>query len=148
MTIGSNRVESNMERMLCEAQEKRKSLNIRNRSIICEAFTQIGLSHVSVHFDGSNDSGLVEWIETPCLFALDLKEVCIVVEGATVKLYDFLEDFSYEILSDKVGGWEINAGSFGSVIFHQDGNAILEFNGRIEDTYYEEHSVYDLEEVI
>jgi hypothetical protein len=106
-------------------------------------FTKIGLSEARAHFDGSCDSGMVDDIRLPEDFTTDIEEIEVIADDQVISLYDFLEEFAYEILEDKVGGWEIDAGGFGDVIFRCDGSITLEFNGRIEDYYHDEYEIFD-----
>ena len=116
------------------------------RLVIQKALPWIGLSEATAYFDGAGDGGMVEEIRVPEGFETDLKLVAIRIDNKDTNLHDLLEDFAYEVLADKIPGWEINAGGFGDVIFTASGHVRLDFNGRVEDYYHQEYTIFDDDE--
>lgn len=126
-----------------KAKAIRDELFIQYHAVMIETFARIGLKEATAYFDGSGDSGMVEEIRVPEDFATDLTTVQTPVSEHINNLDDLLKDFAYEILEDKVGGWEINAGAFGDVIFRSDGTVTIEYHGRVEETIYEEYEIFE-----
>lgn len=56
-------------------------------------------------------------------------------------LSEAIEQMAYELLGQTHGGWENNAGAYGEFIFDVAADTItLEFNMRVEDTEFFEHT--------
>lgn len=117
-------------------EEDVKKINIEN---LCEALTNKKISVVKINFDGSGDSGQIEY-----MVFLDEKEKNVPVEDVYFKyvdfeklpqpksVTDFLEDLVYDSLSEHYGGWEINDGSFGEIEFDATtGNMKIDFSERV-----------------
>lgn len=121
---------------LVDTEEDVKKINIEN---LCEALTNKKISVVKINFDGSGDSGQIEYMGF-----YDEKEKHVPVEDVYFKyldfeklpqpksVTDFLEDLIYDLLSEHYGGWEINGGSFGEIEFDATtGNMKIDFNERV-----------------
>jgi hypothetical protein len=120
-------------------EENVSKINIER---LCEALTNRKVSFVKINFDGSGDSGQVEYVN---FYAADGDEISVDdLEFKYIKhangekteymrsATDFLEDVVYDILYDHYGGWEINDGSFGDVTFDATtGNMKIDFNERV-----------------
>ena len=117
-------------------EEDVKKINIEN---LCEALTNKKISVVKINFDGSGDSGQIEYMGF-----YNEEEKHVPVEDVYFKyldfeklpqpksVTDFLEDLIYDALSDHYGGWEINDGSFGEIEFDATtGNMKIDFSERV-----------------
>lgn len=118
---------------------------------------------VRAYYDGSSDSGCIEEVSAvtgknqpvrlkeceisiPCVedrWNQDLKRWSKTEpQEKVLSLNEVFMDLAYDHLEYNYGGWEINEGSFGDVIFHFTGGGGLlvkiEHNYRIETTEYEE----------
>lgn len=118
---------------------------------------QYNINYIHYKFDGSGDSGDFEFYESKqaiygdrnifpstrgmidavnplqdnaCRSWITWRNI-----GAVLTFNDMLEDIASKALADQYGGWEINAGSNGDVIIHQDPNETVEINYN-EGTYY------------
>lgn len=127
----------------------------QNKKIICEIMNSLGIDSINLEFDGSGDSGQVESVTVSPEHLQDAFEE-IKTKGSRVNHYwsentwhadlvehecsasDLAMDVAYEILENKYGGWEINEGSFGTIIINADGSGRIEYNQRVETTEYEE----------
>lgn len=97
-----------------------------------QVFDELSENHsglVYVKFDGNGDSGQIEQAEDE--------------SGSIINVSANVEDWCYNQLESKYGGWEINEGSSGQFIFDLDNNTCeLEFGWNNEntecDTLYEE----------
>ena len=122
---------------------QRAEMFAQYRAVMIETFTRIGLKEANAYFDGCVDDGMVEEIRVPDGFETDLTTVAISGFENIKNLYELLKDFAYEILEDNVGGWEINAGAFGDVVFNCDGHVRLDYNGRIDEIHHEEYTIFE-----
>jgi len=127
-----------------------------NRKILQRAFDKYKIKNVVVEFDGSGDSGQIEQIlvdgETYENTDAENADGFISHTGSSYcgdgtrnhgwalnpTLYDAIESFCYGILEGEHGGWEINAGSFGSFTFENKSKTFtcnLDMNERVEETH-------------
>ena len=99
---------------------------------LCPRLAERGITQVEIEYNGYGDSGTVESVtahngEKP--------------RKLTKKEIDQLTECAYSQLP---GGWEINEGSFGTLVLTvQDAKLVRQHNWRIEDSEYEEET-YDL----
>ena len=139
---------------------ERKSEAKESLKGICQTLLDVGVTKVTVHYDGYGDSGT---IETVTLFKGDeeIKESEVEALGLPMLTYekltygninggedrlvpvectvvDKIEDCAYDFLP---GGWEINEGSFGDLqIDTKLCTVVCEHNHRIETSEYQEES--------
>ena len=125
-----------------------------NKREVSKFMKEHGISRALLEFDGSGDSGQINSIE---LIGNNDESLLLTEmtgwwtehkysEGTWTKnvkemkaaFADLLEDIAFSHLSSQYGGWEINAGSFGTVVIKDDGSGGIEFNERIEETEYSE----------
>ena len=139
------------------SERAHKLLHESNKLSLTRFLRQEGISKIEVTFDGYGDSGQIESV---AIFAKD-KDVTGFAENKSVPDYvqhtgtsyssgshrkhswkfnsncrEAVEDFCYDILQTKHGGWEINGGSFGSFTFDMTDEGLkirLDMNERIED---------------
>ncbi len=125
-----------------ERLAKRAALRPANKERLFDGLSAAGITHVTVVFDGSGDSGQVESItawagET----AVDLPAAEIAYAALTsdepeieirqLPLAEVVEQLAYDFLSDTHGGWENNEGAYGEFCFDAAARSIhLEFNER------------------
>lgn len=75
---------------------------------------------VTIDYDGSGDSGYIN-------------DISIEPERDISEAHQDLEEFAYDTLSNKHGGWEINEGSCGTITIDFTENKVrIEHNERIE----------------
>ena len=119
-----------------------EALRPGNKDRLFDGLITAGITHVTVTFDGSGDSGQIESIgawagdkaidfpATEILYAAltwDDPEV----EMRSLSLEDVVEQLAYDFLSDTHGGWENNDGAYGEFCFDASARCIhLEFNER------------------
>lgn len=126
-----------------------------NRAKFMYALQKVGATSVKIQYDGSGDSGSVESVsmyngETALDEKIGQSYISYYeVQGATNfgggksvdkvvrvtnKFDDALEEFAYDILSDK-GSWGDNDGAYGTITFDVETKTIeLDHNIRIMDT--------------
>ena len=119
----------------------------RNKKALFDAIKPTDITHISVEFDGSGDSGQIESILAS---TQDEKEnrplpaiaVPYAIAGHSdgepqqenIALATAIENLCYYLLEQHQGGWEDNAGGFGCFTFDVAAGAIhLEINQRFED---------------
>lgn len=115
----------------------------------------LGIHKIMVEFDGSGDSGQVDGVEVLPREKQDQFEKTSAKvfrtksyftngsyqsedEEAPCTACELAEDFAYEVLECKHGGWEINDGAYGNIIINADGTGCIEYNQRVMETEYEE----------
>lgn len=103
--------------------------------VLFKDLRKAGVARVEVDYDGSGDSGDIQ--ETTFFDAKDNK--------MEVDFDERCNDLAYGELETHHGGWEINEGSFGKVIFDvQKGKVRFEHNERVmESTYHESEDDVD-----
>jgi hypothetical protein len=125
----------------------------QNKATLVKLMKEWGIHQIAVEFDGCGDSGQIENVT-----ALDengkeiendsLDERCEIVhtsqtykEGEwiyekftrTESLQDLAETVAYTPLEDHFGGWEINEGSYGTIVINADGTGTIDYNQRVVD---------------
>ena len=118
------------------------ALRPANKERLFDGLLAAGITHVTVTFDGSGDSGQIESIEawsgkTAVEFpATEIDYAALTwddpeVEIRQLSLEDVVEQLTYDFLSDTHGGWENNDGAWGEFCFDAAARCIhLEFNER------------------
>jgi hypothetical protein len=126
--------------------------NALNKTIIFDALTAAGITHVVFGFDGEGDDGQIDGgaafigdqaVEFPAVsvtlnYAQSADEQ---VRTQDVTLREAIEELCYGYLEQEYGGWENNDGAFGEFRFHVAEKRIdLEFNGRFTDYSHHSHA--------
>jgi hypothetical protein len=125
-------------------QAQAESLRPANKQALLTALANVGIARLTVTFDGYGDSGQIESIEAVDVqgAAVPLPDVPIVTLSAAVwgadepERHDLgqreaVEWFVYDMLGSLHGGWEINEGSYGQVVFDvAAGSIALDMNTR------------------
>jgi hypothetical protein len=115
-----------------------EALRPGNKDRLFDGLMAVGITHVTVTFDGSGDSGQIESIgawagET----AVDFPATEIPYAALT---WDVVEQLAYDFLSDTHGGWENNDGAWGEFCFDAAARCIhLEFNERFTSSELTTH---------
>lgn len=119
-----------------------EALRPGNKDRLFDGLAAAGITHVTVTFDGSGDSGQVESIaawagETNVDFpTVEISYAAPTrdkpeVEMRSLSLANVVEQLAYDFLGDTHGGWEINDGAYGEFGFDAAARSIhLEFNER------------------
>jgi hypothetical protein len=127
-----------------QAEQAAREAELRpaNKDRLFDALAGVGISHVTVTFDGEGDSGQIESIaawagETAVDFpTVEIAYAAITwdspeVEMRQLSLEDVVEQLSYDLLADVHDGWENNDGAYGEFCFDASACSIhLEFNER------------------
>jgi len=93
-----------------------------------------GISKLVMHYDGCGDSGDIE--DVVAFSFVSGTEASMEVPELDKKA---IGDAAYNALEGQCGGWEINEGSFGDIVFNTVSEALtIEHNQRIESTEYHE----------
>ena len=122
-----------------------------NKAALFGALAAADITSVTVEFDGCGDSGQIESIAvksgdidgdlpdaTIMLATLDWRDTEPITRSMSAR--DAIEHMAYDCLARKHGGWEINAGAFGTFTFDVAARSItLAFNQRFEDFESSEH---------
>ena len=130
--------------LAAHAERTARTLALRpgNKDRLFDGLMAAGITHVTVTFDGSGDSGQIESIEawsgkTAVEFpATEIDYAALTwddpeVEIRQLSLEDVVEQLTYDFLSDTHGGWENNDGAWGAFCFDASARCIhLEFNER------------------
>ena len=131
--------------------EKLDAIRPKNKATIFAALAAADITTVTVEFDGYGDSGGIESVdaktgeidaelpdETITLLTLGWRET--EPTEKPMPLAEAVEHMVYELLGQTHGGWENNAGAYGSFVFDvAAGTITLEFNMRFEDSEFFEH---------
>jgi hypothetical protein len=118
--------ESWMQREARERQESEQGLQIA-----CAVLDRLAVRSVEVHYDGAGDSGAIEKV----LYQPEPRL------GIPEGLQELLETYVYRHLP---GGWEINAGSFGTVNLDvRTRQAQQDHHEREDDTEYDDFALND-----
>lgn len=126
------------------AERTARTLALRpgNKDRLFDGLMAAGITHATVTFDGSGDSGQIESIEawsgkTAIEFPATEIDYAVLtwddpeVEIRQLSLEDVVEQLTYDFLSDTHGGWENNDGAYGEFCFDAAARCIhLEFNER------------------
>ena len=122
-----------------------------NKAALFAALAAANITSVTVEFDGCGDSGQIESINAKAGGAdAGLPDAMIMLATLgwrdtepverTMSIHEAIEDMAYDCLARKHGGWEINAGAFGTFTFDVAARSItLAFNQRFEDVESSEH---------
>jgi hypothetical protein len=111
-------------------QARAAALRTGNKEALFAALTAVGVARLIVTFDGYGDSGQIESLEAvdaagaalPVPDELPVPLRAAVWDQAEPKdhplpLREAVEWFGYDLLGSLHGGWEINEGSYGEVVF-------------------------------
>jgi hypothetical protein len=119
--------------------------NEHNKTVLFDALAALGITTVTVEFDGEGDSGQIEGATAYA------GEAHVIMPATPVTLHDAswqgddlttaetplpeaIETLCYSYLEQYQGGWENNDGAFGSFAFDIGKRTIqLEFHGRFTD---------------
>lgn len=113
-----------------------------NKDHLFDALAAVGITHVTVTFDGYGDSGQIDSVAAwNGEIAVDLPQTQVTyaalswdnpaVELRQLSLEDVVEQLTYDFLSDARGGWENDDGAYGEFCFDASARTIhLEFNER------------------
>ena len=125
-----------------EADARLADLRPANKERLFDALTAAGISHVTVTFDGSGDSGQIESIAAWCgeeAAALPPVEIPFAaltwdnpaVEMRSLSLEAVVEQMAYDFLADTHDGWENDGGAYGEFCFDAAARTIhLDYNER------------------
>lgn len=123
-----------------------------NKSVVLPALSAAGVSIVVVSFDGYGDSGQIEGVEARAGdLVLDIPDLTVEIahpdwnsaelQRLTVSLRDAVEAVAWDILSSTHGGWDINDGAYGEVVFDvKAGEIRLDYNERCTDSEFFQHT--------
>jgi len=126
--------------------------NELNKTILFDALTPAGITHIHVEFDGCEDSGQIDditaWAGEK---TVDFPSGNITLHSAewgqddltskTRPIREAVEDLCYGCLEQTHAGWENNDGAYGEFQIDVAKRTIeLEFNGRFTDTWTDTHS--------
>jgi hypothetical protein len=119
--------------------------NSLNKATVFGALSAVGITHVTVSFDGEGDSGQIENLEAACGDRIvDFPSMPVSLYRAQsgreelttheMPLGEAVEELCYGYLEQEHGGWENNDGAFGEFSFHVAERRIaLDFNARFTD---------------
>lgn len=122
-----------------------------NKDALFDALACAGITRVVVQFDGSGDSGQIEFIDAFAADApvalpsgnVELAEPVYcrdTIEVSTLSLRDAIEKLAYDFLEETHCGWENNDGAFGDFAFDVGERTItLAYNERRMETDYSGH---------
>lgn len=85
------------------------------RPVILKIMNEAKITHVSVCYSGSGDSGCVDLISTEPK-GIDLT-VPVIVDGKSIRPDQLLEDYVYDALTIHHDGWENNDGASGELVW-------------------------------
>lgn len=110
------------------------------RSQIFRALKAYGIKSVKVDYDGSGDSGDIHQFEVEPEKREEMLDEPLGETGKTVK--EQMEQICWEGLESEEGGWEINEGSYGNIIFDVANETIeLDHYERIIETNNRTHTL-------
>ena len=122
-----------------------------NKAVVFDALTAVGLTIVTVRFDGYGDSGQIEDIEAKAgddVVALPPGNVEIAAavcghaapERTEMSVRDAIERLAYDFLEETHDGWENSDGAYGDFIFDVAERTItLDYNERHMESDYSQH---------
>jgi hypothetical protein len=127
----SNANDSFAEYMAKDAAHQARCAALRpaNKAVLLNALAAANIARVTVSFDGYGDSGQIESVD-----AVDIAAAACNLPGIDVTLHEAvwdqeeprqqasplpnaIERLAYHLLGSLHGGWEINEGSYGVVVF-------------------------------
>jgi hypothetical protein len=149
-----------------QADQLKKSDRVKYHSnLLFNTLAQTKVSSIEVSFEGCGDSGQIESVDYTDANGKGIDEAYLdktIVKGSAKTCYhqwdekkkklvktkaregnirEIVEEVCYDKLGSSHGGWEINAGSYGTFRFDVAGRKItLEYNERIEDVRTSEES--------
>ena len=119
--------------------------NELNKNVVFDALVALGMTSVTVEFDGYSDSGQIEEIiarggggdtELPStsLTTFSPAEASCDVDAVETTLRDAIEALCYDFLNHEHSGWENGDGAYGEFRFDAGARSIhLDFNARFMD---------------
>ncbi len=122
-----------------------------NKTALFDALAAVGITIVSVTFDGYGDSGQIESVDvragevTATLPDVDVEIATPAWDGAeqhrrTLPLSEAIEQLAYAFLAETHGGWENNGGAYGEFMFDVGDRTIhLDYHERVESSDYSGH---------
>jgi hypothetical protein len=122
-----------------------------NKTVLFDALTIAGITHVIVHFDGYGDAGQLEAIEARSgdkfvEMPQDRIEIVVPIWGGvdverqTVTIQDDIETKAWTFLKQTHDGWENNDGAYGDFVFDVAERTItLDYNERYTETNFYLH---------
>ena len=122
-----------------------RKANELNKNVVFDALVALGITSVTVEFDGYSDSGQIEEItaqasggdtELPStsLTTFTPEETTCDVDAVETTLRDAIEALCYDYLNQEHSGWENSDGAYGEFRFDVGARSIhLEFNARFMD---------------
>jgi hypothetical protein len=122
-----------------------------NKAALFDALAAAGITTVTINFDGYGDSGQIEAMEVRAGDedrALPAVEVEIAsaqwgsatINRQTLPVREAIETIVYDFLSQKLGGWEIDEGSYGDFTFDVAERTItLDYNQRHMESDHSQH---------
>lgn len=134
-------------------QQAAAEANRFNKTVIFEALSRAGITHVRVAFDGEGDQGQMDraiaetkgrTVECPDVKVTICLAYCDAVDltPKEMGLQSAIEHICYGYLEEKFGGWVIGEGSFGRFVFDvENGSLTLDYSGRIVETDYSHHTL-------
>ncbi|WP_375284110.1 DUF6878 family protein [Sphingobium yanoikuyae] len=123
-------------------EAKTASLMPLNKAALFDALQTVGITMVTVAFDGDGDFGQIESVDAVASDApADLPRVQIALlraqpdgsgtETAIMSVADAIEDLAYQLLTKSHPGWENNDGAYGEFRFDVSARTItLDHNDR------------------
>ena len=122
-----------------------------NKGATFDALAAVGITIVTISFDGYGDSGQIESVEAKAgedVVPLAAGTITITSplwcqlepETKQMSVYDAIEKLAYEFLEDTHGGWEDGEGAYGDFTFDVSARTItLDYNERYIETHYHQH---------
>lgn len=131
-----------------------ETLRPANKAALFGPLATSSVAIVNVEFDGAGDSGQIETVEYLGAdgWPLEPDDTFITLakpshDGLTVEhmphsLRDAVEHFVYDCLEETHGGWEIDAGAYGTFKFDVAARTIhLNYHERFEATQHHSHDL-------
>lgn len=110
------------------------------RTQLFRSLKAYGIKRIEVRYDGSGDSGDIHGVDVEPENREEMLEEPLGETGKTIKQY--IENLCWEGLESEESGWEINEGSYGSVVFDVADQVIeLDHNERVVETVNRTHSL-------
>jgi len=122
-----------------------RKANELNKNVVFDALVALGITSVTVEFDGYSDSGQIEEIiarasggatELPStsLTTFSPAEATCKVEAVETTLRGAIEALCYDFLNHEHSGWENGDGAYGEFRFDAGARSVhLDFNTRFMD---------------
>jgi hypothetical protein len=136
-----------------ERQRRRAALRPANKKALFAVLDSVGVTSVTVRFDGYGDSGQIEEIDARnAEGATGLPEVGVTImvarygedepEQRCLTLGQAIEELAYEALGELHDGWENNDGAFGEFVFDTAKRSItLDYSERYTATEHYSHEL-------